>query len=144
MKRKRKSITTLARELRKNPTESEKELWRHLRKKQLGGYRFVRQKPFIYKEDNHRKYFFIGDFYCAKRKLVIELDGKIHEYQKYYDYHRDLVLQRLNLQTIRFKNEAVQNIDKVKNKILRHLKDPSSVSFPIPMEKHIGTRKEDT
>jgi very-short-patch-repair endonuclease len=121
MKHRRKSITALARELRKNPTKSEKKLWRHLRKKQLGGYRFVRQKPFIYKEDNHRKYFFIGDFYCAKRKLVIELDGKIHEYQKYYDYQRDLVLQELHLQTIRIKNEELREIDKVKNRILRHL-----------------------
>jgi hypothetical protein len=42
-----------------------------------------------------------------------------------------------------FKNEELQKIDKAKNKLLRHLKDPSSVSFPIPMKKRIGTRKED-
>ncbi len=121
MEYRRKSITDLARELRKNPTESEKKLWKHLRKKQLGEYRFVRQKPFIYKEDNRRKYFFIGDFYCAKRKFVIELDGEIHEYQKYYDYQRDLVLQELDLQTMRIKNEELREIDKVKGRILRRL-----------------------
>jgi very-short-patch-repair endonuclease len=124
MKRRQKSITALARGLRKHPTESEKKLWRYLRKKQLGGYCFVRQKPFIYKEDNRRKYFFIGDFYCAERKLVIELDGEVHEYQKYYDYQRDLVLQELELQTMRIKNEELREIDKVKDKILRHLEGP--------------------
>jgi very-short-patch-repair endonuclease len=121
MKRRQKSITALARGLRKHPPKSEKKLWRHLRKKQLGGYRFVRQKPFIYKEDNRRKYFFIGDFYCAERKFVIELDGKVHDYQKYYDYQRDLVLQELELQIMRIKNEELREIEKVKNKILRHL-----------------------
>jgi very-short-patch-repair endonuclease len=121
MKHRRKFITALARELRNNSTESEKKLWKHLRKKQLDGYRFVRQKPFIYKEDNRRKYFFIGDFYCAEKKLVIELDGKVHAYQKYYDYQRDLVLQELELQTIRIKNEKLREIDKVKDRILRHL-----------------------
>jgi hypothetical protein len=44
---------------------------------------------------------------------------------------------------ISIKNEVLQSIYEEKNKILLHLKDPSSVSFPIPMKMHIGTRKED-
>jgi very-short-patch-repair endonuclease len=88
MKKRRKSITDLARELRKNQTHSEKTLWEHPRKKRLQRYHFVRQKPFIYKEKNHQKYFFIADFYCAEKKLVIKLDGKVHNYQQYYDYQR--------------------------------------------------------
>jgi very-short-patch-repair endonuclease len=121
MSKRRKSITELARELRKNQTHSEKTLWEHLRKKRLQGYRFVRQKPFIYKEDASRKYFFIGDFYCAKKKLVIELDGKVHDYQQYYDYQRDLVLQERGLTTLRIKNEELKNIEKVERKILAYL-----------------------
>ena len=46
---KSKSITQIARELRKNPTQPERKLWSILRNKQLGGYRFLRQKPIINK-----------------------------------------------------------------------------------------------
>ncbi|MCC5905352.1 MAG: DUF559 domain-containing protein [Balneolaceae bacterium] len=46
MQKRRKSITELARELRKHPTESEKLLWEVLRKRRLAGYRFLRQKAF--------------------------------------------------------------------------------------------------
>jgi len=121
MEKRRKSITELARELRKNQTKSEKLLWEHLRKRRLEGHRFIRQKPFIYKEDSTRKYFFIADFYCAEKKLVIELDGKVHDYQQYYDYQRDLVLNELGLTTMRIKNEELGEIKKVKRKILNYL-----------------------
>src|SRR5699024_2497657 len=121
MKKRRKSITALARELRKNPTQSEAILWNRLRKRQLKGYRFVRQKPFIYKEENGRKYFFIADFYCAQQKLVIELDGDAHDYQQYYDYQRDLALKGLGLTTVRIKNEELSEMESVKHKILHAL-----------------------
>jgi len=119
---KKKSITELARELRKNPTPKEKLLWEQLRKRRLSGYRFVRQKPFIYKEAKGKKYFFIADFYCPKKKLVLELDGKIHDYQQYYDYNRDLVLEKLGLSTLRLANNDLKNMQKVKQKILTYLK----------------------
>src|SRR5699024_9552307 len=99
MKKRRKSVTELARELRNNPTKSEKLLWEHLRKRRLKGYRFVRQKPFVYKQRNYKRYFFIADFYCAQKKLVVELDGKIHEYRQNYDYNRDLILKKMSLIT---------------------------------------------
>src|SRR5699024_2160380 len=101
MQKRRKSIAQLARELRKNQTKSEQFLWEHLRKRRLGGYRFVRQRPFIYHQRNDRKYFFIADFYCPQKKVVVELDGPIHDYQQYYDYQRDLVLKGMNLTTLR-------------------------------------------
>jgi very-short-patch-repair endonuclease len=110
----------MARELRKNQTESEQILWEHLRKRRLQGYRFVRQKPFIYKQQS-QKCFFIADFYCPEKKFVIELDGKVHEYQQYYDYQRDQVLKELGLKTLRIKNEELKNIEQVKQKILEHL-----------------------
>ncbi|HEX6981734.1 MAG TPA: endonuclease domain-containing protein [Balneolaceae bacterium] len=121
MKKRKKSVTELARKLRKNPTESEQLLWEHLRKKRLKKYRFVRQKPFIYKQYNYKRYFFIADFYCPQKKLVIELDGKIHEYQQYYDYQRDLVLEGLGLTTLRIKNGELDDMEQVKRKILEYL-----------------------
>lgn len=123
MPRRRKSITELARELRKNPTESEKILWKQLRKRQLGGFRFVRQKPFIYEQNQNKRFFFIADFYCPEKKLVIEVDGPIHEYQQYYDYQRDLVLEKLGLRTLRIMNEELEDIETVIRKILDLLEE---------------------
>ncbi len=117
----RKSITELARDLRKNPTPSEKKLWQILRKKQLNGCKFLRQHPIIYGQTRNKLNFFIADFYCAKKKLVIELDGEIHIYQKDYDSQRDLILQKKNLTVLRIQNEELNSINEVKEKILKYL-----------------------
>lgn len=50
---------------------------------------------------------YIADFYCSDLRLVIEIDGPIHELQQEYDRHRDLVMERLGLQVIRLTNEDV-------------------------------------
>ncbi|MDZ7718807.1 MAG: endonuclease domain-containing protein [Balneolaceae bacterium] len=120
--KKRKTITELAREFRKNPTESEKILWEQLRKRRLDGHRFVRQKPLIYEQNQKQRFFFIADFYCAQKKLVIEVDGPVHEYQQYYDYQRDLVLEKLGLRTLRISNRELEDMETVKRKILNLLK----------------------
>jgi len=121
MYKRKKSITELARELRKNPTASEKILWEELRKRRLNGYRFVRQKPFVYEQKRNKRYFFIADFYCAEKKLVIELDGIVHEYTRYYDYQRDIVLEGLGLKTLRILNSELNDMEAVKRKILEFL-----------------------
>lgn len=55
-----------ARELRKNPTDAERLLWRKLRLWQIDGFKFLRQQPLgIY----------IVDFACLEKRLVIEIDG---------------------------------------------------------------------
>jgi len=79
-----------ARELRRNPTISERVLWRYLRRKQLG-LRFHRQNII-------RGY--IVDFYCPGAKLVIELDGPKHD--PIYDDKRDNSLANLGIKTLRF------------------------------------------
>jgi len=116
----RRSITKLARELRKQQTPAEKILWAELRNRKLCGVKFFRQHPLIYEEDRGKIHFFIPDFYSAEQKLVIELDGKIHEYQKYYDQERDLIIKKMGLTVIRFKNEEVRNTDVLKPKIISH------------------------
>lgn len=122
-KKELKSITELARELRNNPTPAERKLWRILRKEQLHGCRFLRQKPIIYKEINSKSYFFIADFYCAKQQLVIELDGKYHkrERQQEYDQNRDFVIGKLGIDVLRIKNDELDNIDLVIEKIIQYL-----------------------
>ena len=52
--------------------------------------------------------YFIADFYCAEKKLIIELDGKIHDEQKEYDENRDRILKEMKLKVIRFKNHELQ------------------------------------
>jgi very-short-patch-repair endonuclease len=113
----RRRIIELARELRKTSTPAEILLWKELRNRKVDGVKFLRQHPLIYEEDRGRLHFFIADFYCAQHKLVIELDGKIHEKQKYYDRERDLIIERLGLKVIRFKNEETNQMDKLVGKI---------------------------
>jgi very-short-patch-repair endonuclease len=78
-----RSITQLARELRKNQTLYEAILWQEIRNRKMKGLKFLRQHPIIYGNDNQgRSLFFIADFYCAEKKFVPELDGKIHDFQR--------------------------------------------------------------
>ena len=80
----------LARELRKNMTEAEQVLWKRLRRKQILGIPFYRQKPLAG---------YIVDFYCAAAMLVIELDGSQHDMPdaQQYDAVRTQNLEAMGL-----------------------------------------------
>lgn len=100
-------IISRARELRKDMTPAEVELWKHLKNKQLLGLRFRRQHPID---------IFIIDFYCHQLKLVIEIDGEIHNNpeNQAYDTKRTTKLERYGIKVIRFNNEEVfEDIDNV-------------------------------
>jgi very-short-patch-repair endonuclease len=116
----RKSIIDLARELRQLSTPAEQELWEVLRNRRFLGKKFLRQHPLIYGYNQGYK-FFIADFYCAEAKLVIELDGKIHEFQKEYDEGRDFVIAEMGNRVLRIKNEELEDMTKVKNKIAEYI-----------------------
>ena len=64
------------RELKKNPTDAERALWRRLRLRQFSGYKFGRQQPV----GNY-----IGDFVCFEKGLIIEVNGSHHAEQVAYD-----------------------------------------------------------
>jgi len=89
----------LARTLRKNMTLSEILLWKLLRRKQLLGYDFHRQKPI-------GKY--IVDFYCPVLKLVIEIDGDSHGGKEEEDRIRQQELESMGLSVIRFWDSEVK------------------------------------
>jgi very-short-patch-repair endonuclease len=119
-------ITKRAIELRKNMTPVEKELWKHLKNKQILGLRFRRQHPID---------IFIADFYCHKIKLVIELDGQIHSTPENieYDENRTAELERLGIKVIRFKNEEVlENIEEVVNQIKKKCEQLLMRGFQLP------------
>ena len=96
-----KIIFENAKELRKNMTHAEKILWNHLKVKP-NGYKFRRQHPLgIY----------IADFYCHKLKLVIEIDGSIHDNDevKLNDEERQKLIEEDGLTVMRFKNAEILN-----------------------------------
>ncbi|WP_289501032.1 endonuclease domain-containing protein [Gloeocapsopsis sp. IPPAS B-1203] len=103
-------IVAAARHLRQNLTPTEKILWQALRNRQLKGLRFRCQ---------HAVCSFIVDFYCAECRLVVELDGEIHNQQLDYDNARTEQLQRFGLRVIRFRNQEVMtNLEWVLQQIL--------------------------
>jgi very-short-patch-repair endonuclease len=110
------NVILLARHLRKNTTPSEDKLWRVLRKKSTG-YKFLRQHPVFYRINNSHTEFFIADFYCSKLKLIIEVDGLIHETGREYDSERDAKLLRKGIKVIRIKNKELDNINLVIKKL---------------------------
>lgn len=100
-----------AKELRRDMTPEERILWQHLRANRLHGFHFRRQQ--IIKG-------FITDFYCHGAKLVIEVDGGIHQRQVEYDTNRDEVSIGRGLRILRISNEEIrQNIDDVLTRILK-------------------------
>jgi very-short-patch-repair endonuclease len=106
-----------AKELRKYETGAEKILWTKLSRNQMMGLQFRRQHPI----DR-----FIADFYCAKIKLVIEVDGSIHKLpeNKDYDIGRSEILNEFGITVIRFSNEQIVNdIENTIIEIERKVKD---------------------
>jgi len=113
----KKDLILLSRELRKNMTKAEEILWSHLRKHKLEGVIFRRQHPID---------IFIVDFYSHKYKLVIEVDGGIHERSdiKERDENRTSELENFGLKVIRFTNEElIHDIEKVLALIRIHIQN---------------------
>jgi very-short-patch-repair endonuclease len=100
MKPYRNTLKEPARSLRTNMTDAEQVLWQHIRRKQIQGVQFYRQKPLLS---------FIVDFYCPAAKLVIELDGSQHfeEGHQAKDQSRDAALAGLGLRVLRFDNRQI-------------------------------------
>jgi leucyl-tRNA synthetase len=61
--------------------------------------------------------FFIADFYCAEKRLIVELDGAVHDFQQHYDANRDEILMQLGLTTLRIKNKELEDMEAVLGKI---------------------------
>jgi very-short-patch-repair endonuclease len=89
-----------ARMLRKHATPAERQAWTMLRDHRCLGYHFRRQ---------HVLHGFICDFYCARLRLVIEVDGGYHDTRqaREYDAGRSDVLRQFDIQTYRIRNEEV-------------------------------------
>jgi very-short-patch-repair endonuclease len=123
-----------ARRMRANPTQAEDAIWWALRDRKLAGLKFRRQNvigPFI------------ADFYCASVRLVIEIDGDVHDYQKEYDEARTKQLDDHGYCVIRFRNERVFDdtdfvLAEIKNVSFNRMKDLT----PSPSPDSRGGEKD--
>jgi leucyl-tRNA synthetase len=112
-----RGLHQLAGNARREPTPQERIMWAHLRNSRLSGYKF-RQQHLIH---NYRV-----DFYCAAGKLIIELDGPIHDNQAADDAIRQTLLESFGYQFLRFTNDQVtSNVDAVLARIRQTLDEVS-------------------
>jgi len=112
-----------ARNLRRAMTPSEKKMWEKLRQRRFCGLRFQRQYLIVYQHNQTKADYFIVDFYCHEKKLVVEIDGKIHNQQKEEDKHREEILRNLGYHIIRFKNEELHDIQEVLYRLIRYIEN---------------------
>jgi len=94
-----KNLVSNAQELRKNMTPEEKKLW----------YRFLKRLPVtVNRQKNIGNY--IVDFYIAKKKVVIELDGSQHSEGEQWksDQKRDAELEKLGITVLRYRNSKIE------------------------------------
>jgi very-short-patch-repair endonuclease len=109
--------------LRKNSTDAERFLWKHLRAKQIEGLKFRRQEPI----GNY-----IVDFVCFEKSVVIEVDGGQHSPDR--DENRDTWLRSQGFKVLRFWNhDVLQNMEGVLEVILRNCRHESPSPTP-PIE----------
>ena len=118
--------TKRARELRLNPTDAERRLWRVLSRRQVSGVRFNRQVtigPYI------------ADFAARSEKLIVEVDGGQHGERAACDEARPLYLEVQGWRVIRFwNNDVLRNLEGVIDTIERTLADRPSPS-PSPLRE---------
>ena len=110
-------LKILARKLRNESTYSEILLWKYLKRKQIYGYDFHRQKPI-------EKY--IVDFFCYKLMLAIEIDGNSHDDEERYkaDIIRQKVIENLGIRFLRYSDlEVKSNVEGVVEDIKNWIKE---------------------
>ena len=108
-----KNLVGNAQELRKNMTPEEKQLW----------YQFLKKLPLtVNRQKNIGDY--IVDFFIARKRLAIEIDGRQHllPEHKTADRIRDDYLKSLGITVLRYDNRSINNnFNAVCNDILKHL-----------------------
>ena len=102
-------------------TPAENIFWNYVKAKKFLWLKFQRQIPiYVFTEDNWLDRFVIPDFICFEKKLIIEIDGTIHNLEKIYllDREKEKLLENEGFKIIRIRNEEViEDIEKVLEKI---------------------------
>lgn len=100
-------IVNHIRSMRKKSTRQEKRLWALLRDHQVNGYTFRRQHRVHMVITPLGVSYFVADFCCIKLKLIIELDGVVHENDPEYDKTRQAILEGKGYTCLRFTNDEI-------------------------------------
>jgi very-short-patch-repair endonuclease len=117
-----KDLTGVARRLRKASTDTERHLWRHLRDRQMEGFKFRRQHPIGR---------YVVDFVNLGKKVIVELDGGQHALDP-GDKIRDEWLRSEGYKVLRFwNNEALNNMEGVLETIRNALLTPHPDPLPL-------------
>jgi very-short-patch-repair endonuclease len=124
-----------ARDLRKTPTSAEDTLWQALRNRRVQGVKFRRQVPLLN---------YTVDFLCLERRLIVELDGKQHDWFAEYDKRRTEEIERHGFTIIRLSNhDVLNNLDVVLAKIAQSaLHSAPDHPHPRPLS-HTGEGRGD-
>jgi len=115
----KKELAVFRKELRNNLTPAEAFLWTHLKARKLDNKRFTKQ---------HSIKNYIVDFYCASEKLIIELDGEVHNNAttQEFDEKRTSFLNKMGFTVLRFENKMVfDNLPSVLKEIEDNFKGSS-------------------
>jgi len=109
------NLKALASTLRKNGTLAEVLLWQQLKKRQIEGYRFIRQKPIGR---------YIVDFFCKELSLVIEIDGSSHDIRGEEDRKRQKELEDMGFIIIRVSEKDVRYniesaVEEIRQKVIQ-------------------------
>jgi very-short-patch-repair endonuclease len=124
----KQKMTEVARQFRREPTPTEGLLWQALRGRKLAGRKFRRQQPIGA---------FIVDFFCGTERLIVEVDGPIHDSQQEADRQRQELLESLGLKVVRVTSELVEtSLDKALD-VVRQAFDPHPLT-PSPREGEGG------
>ena len=108
-----------ARQLRRNLTDAEKQLWRRLRQQQISSCKFRRQQPIGR---------YIADFVCFEKKLIVEVDGGQHADHASADSRRTIWLEGQGFRVLRFWNhDVLRNLDGVVEAIQQTLDTPTPI-----------------
>ena len=106
-----------ARKLRRDTTDAERLLWKHIRSRKLAGLKFRRQHPVGR---------YVADFCCEEEKLIIELDGGQHADAVDRDEQRTLYIGKFGYRVVRYwNNEVLSNVVGVLADIRSHAEDGS-------------------
>ena len=109
----------LAKSMRREPSATERLLWKILRDRRLGGLKFRRQVPIGP---------YVADFVCLRHRLIVEADGPHHDTE--HDQVRDAWLGGQGFKVIRFRNEEFERgPDLVLSAILVAVEAPMSGEF---------------
>ena len=130
-------MTETSRLLRRTATRSERLLWQALRNRQLAGTKWRRQQKMGR---------FVVDFFCAEHRLVVEIDGAVHEGKEDIDAQRQEALERSGVRFARFTASEVENdLPNVLQRLERLMRSPSpseSIACSCAMGEGAHGRRE--